>query len=190
MRRRGIKGNLPKLGVLCLALLLGMGSLAVGYAAWTDPLTIGGTVNTGSWSSSGTPGFWKSWDSHNTYTQEEIEEWLENIDGDSGWLGGHIEDISDMVAVFDAGEGDGPTMPERFLRHYLATRLNVEAGRLSPGTFHLFGSYDSGDYLNMGGQGTLEFIIIAIEGKEGTSPTEAQFEIMKNICDALNNILI
>ena len=48
MRTR-IKGNFSKLGLLCLALVLGMGSLGIGYAAWSDTLTIHGTVSTGSW---------------------------------------------------------------------------------------------------------------------------------------------
>jgi len=49
-RRRGIiSGNFSKLGLLCLALVLGMGSLTVGYTAWPATVTIEGTVTTGSW---------------------------------------------------------------------------------------------------------------------------------------------
>lgn len=36
-----------KIGLLCLALVLALGTLGVGYAAWTDSVTITGTVNTG-----------------------------------------------------------------------------------------------------------------------------------------------
>jgi predicted ribosomally synthesized peptide with SipW-like signal peptide len=39
---------MKKIGLLCLALVLALGALGVGYAAWTDQITINGTVNTGS----------------------------------------------------------------------------------------------------------------------------------------------
>jgi predicted ribosomally synthesized peptide with SipW-like signal peptide len=38
---------MKKIGLLCLALVLALGSLGVGYAAWTDQIVINGTVNTG-----------------------------------------------------------------------------------------------------------------------------------------------
>lgn len=37
-----------KIGLLCLALVLALGALGVGYASWIDTITIQGTVNTGS----------------------------------------------------------------------------------------------------------------------------------------------
>lgn len=37
-----------KLGLLLMVLVLALGSLGVGYAAWTDTITVNGTVNTGS----------------------------------------------------------------------------------------------------------------------------------------------
>lgn len=199
-RRNGI---FTKIGILCLALVLAVGSLGIGYAAWSDTVTIDGTVTTGSWEVGGSPGLWKNWDKHNTYTETEIEAWLSSIDGSSDWLVPDMDEdgaitISDMEAVFIAGQGG--TMEQKFLRHYLATRLNVEAGRLSLGTFHLFSSYDTGDYLGLGGQGDLGLIIGAIESKYGTPPTEEspsedwptedEFQIMKNICDALNSLAI
>jgi predicted ribosomally synthesized peptide with SipW-like signal peptide len=36
-----------KIGILCLALVLAVGALGIGYAAWTDTITINGNVNTG-----------------------------------------------------------------------------------------------------------------------------------------------
>jgi predicted ribosomally synthesized peptide with SipW-like signal peptide len=36
-----------KIGLLVMALVLAMGTLGIGYAAWTDTITIDGTVNTG-----------------------------------------------------------------------------------------------------------------------------------------------
>jgi len=38
---------MKKFGLLCLALVLALGALGVGYAAWTDTIYIDGTVNTG-----------------------------------------------------------------------------------------------------------------------------------------------
>ena len=37
-----------KIGILALALVMAIGALGVGYAAWTDTIYINGTVNTGS----------------------------------------------------------------------------------------------------------------------------------------------
>jgi hypothetical protein len=38
---------MKKIGLLCLALVLALGSLGVGYAAWTDTIFVNGTVSTG-----------------------------------------------------------------------------------------------------------------------------------------------
>ena len=38
---------MKRIGIICLALVLSLGVLGVGYAAWTDTLTISGTVTTG-----------------------------------------------------------------------------------------------------------------------------------------------
>jgi len=38
---------MKKFGLLCLALVLALGALGVGYASWTDTIFISGTVNTG-----------------------------------------------------------------------------------------------------------------------------------------------
>jgi len=38
---------MKKFGLLCLALVLALGTLGVGYAAWTDTIFISGTVTTG-----------------------------------------------------------------------------------------------------------------------------------------------
>ena len=181
---------MSKLGILCLALVLAMGSLGVGYAMWDKTLYIDGTVNTGSWEVGGTPGFWKDWGSHQTYEQSEIEEWLSSIDGVSDWLG--PTSMAAMEAVFDDATGGGATMEQKFLAHYLATRLNVEAGRLYLGTTHDVIGISGYSYLGLATplSATLTDIIAAIEDKydEVSPPTEAQFEIMKNICDALNNL--
>lgn len=38
---------MKKIGLICLALVLALGALGVGYAAWTDTVTISGPVTTG-----------------------------------------------------------------------------------------------------------------------------------------------
>jgi len=39
--------NMKKIGLLCLALVLALGAMGIGYSAWTDTITINGTVQTG-----------------------------------------------------------------------------------------------------------------------------------------------
>jgi hypothetical protein len=39
--------NAKKIGLLCLALVLALGALGVGYASWTDKITVSGQVCTG-----------------------------------------------------------------------------------------------------------------------------------------------
>ena len=194
-----MKGKFGKAGLLCLAVLLALVGVGVGLAHWQETLTIEETVETGTWELGGTPGFWGNWDSHNTYPEGEIVGFLAGIGSAPGWLYG-ITDVSQMEAVFAAGEAEHATMEAKFLRQYLATRLNDRADRLYHGTFHLFSIYDpsTGDYpygyLGLDGAGTLPDIIDAIEDKypdpEADPPTDGQFEIMKNICDALNNLTI
>jgi len=191
-----MKGKFGKIGILCLAVLMALVAVGVGLAHWQETVTIETTVETGTWEVGGTPGFWGSWDSHNTYTKEDIEGWLfPDIDTPSHWLvpdmdGNDIIDINDMQAVFAAGEGG--TMEEKFLAHYLATRLNAKADRLYLGTTHDVIGISGYSYLGLATPAfaTLTDIIVAIESKYGTPPTEGEFEIMKNICDALNNMEI
>jgi hypothetical protein len=48
MRRRK-RNPFARAGILCLALVLGLGGMGVGLAHWTETLTVGGTVGTGEW---------------------------------------------------------------------------------------------------------------------------------------------
>ena len=158
------------------------------------------TVNLVQWTDCGTIGFWKNWDRHNTYSEERIDTWLVDIDAASSWLvedmdGNGAVDVSDMEAIFErATSSNKAAMRYKFLGHYLATRLDGESGRVDPGV-HDFSAYDTGDYLGLGGTGTLEEIFEAIESRHPDpgatpplpEPAEDQYEIMKNICDALNN---
>ena len=136
----------------------------------------------------GTIGFWKKWDRHNTDTQAEIEGWLSSIDADSAWLG--PTSVTDMVTMLKQASGGTPG--EKFLGHYLATRLDVESGRLSGTRYHDVSGLDPGNYLGLidPTSASVEEIISAIEDKYGTSPSDDQFELMKGICDGLNNLSI
>lgn len=186
-----MKGKFSKLGLVCLALLICLAGMGVGYAHWSETLTISGAVTTCVWDRGGSPGFWKNWDSHNTYSEDQIDRWLVAIDSASAWLvvdmdGDGSIDTDDMKAIIVAGQGNNATA--QFLRQYLATRLNVLAGRLLPTVQRDFD--DPTNYLDLGGHGTLLKIIDCIESKypdpPKPEPTPAQFEIMKNICEALN----
>lgn len=180
---------MKNIGLLSLALLLGLGVVGGGLAYFSDSATLTAIFTAGEWELGGSPGFWKNWDKRDTYTESEILDFLAAIDASSQWLVPDMDEdsvanISDMQAVFAAGQGG--TMEEKFLRQYLATRLNAEAGRLYYDTFHDFSIYDSINYLGRGGQGTLQEIVTAIENKYDT--TDIQFEIMKDICEALNKL--
>lgn len=157
-------------------------------AAQSAIYTIKVTIRTTLWCLGGTQGFWKNWDSHNTYTKEEIEEFLIAIDGDSDWLGPTT--VEGMGEMLGHKHKCGSVMQCKFLKQYLLTRLDAESGRLDLGTTHNFASLDPDNYLGPGGWGTLSQIISVIEGKHGTSPSHDEFEVMKNVCDALNNLEI
>lgn len=181
--------RLRKLFLLCMALIVSLALCGAGFAYFSDTETIVGTITAGIWDVGGTIGFWKNWDKHNTYTQDEIEGWLTSIDGASGWLGPTtIEELEDILS-----QNCGQDMQCKFLKQYLATRLNVESGLLSLTSTHDLTSMDPTNYLGLANpkSAALSQIIAAIEGKYPDDPdawpTKAQFEIMKNICDTLNN---
>ncbi|RLC91043.1 MAG: hypothetical protein DRI39_10840, partial [Chloroflexi bacterium] len=123
---------------------------------------------------------------HHTYTREQIEDWLEQIDADSCWLGPTT--VQGMEAVLWDATCDG--MEERFLGHYLATSLDAASGRLALTRTHDVTGLDEDNYLGLADpeEATLAEIIDAIEGKCGESPSKDEFEVMKDICDALNNL--
>ncbi|HUV52661.1 MAG TPA: SipW-dependent-type signal peptide-containing protein [Dehalococcoidia bacterium] len=198
MNHRKMRKGFGKLGLICFALLICLAGTGVGYAHWSDTVTIEGTITTGEWDCGGTIGFWKNWDSHNTYTEDEIEGWLQSIDENSTWLG--PTNMTDMVSwlTWDE-ENPANNMTNKFLAHYLATRLNMETEplpRLNPDNEHDITTIKGYGYLGLANpsSATLSEIVQAIEDKHvppaTEPPTDKQFEIMKNICDALNNLEI
>lgn len=191
-----MRSHAGKIAFLFLALIVALAGIGLAGAMWSKTLYIHGTVSTGTWEEGGTPGFWKNWDSHETYTQGEIEGWLALSDAQSEWLG--PTDVGEMVDWLSWEECDACSAECKFLAHYLATRLNAQSGRLDLGSTHDVTSLDPGNYLGLPAPGSaaLSDIISALEDKyppdpddpDAVWPTDAQYLIMKDICDALNNV--
>jgi len=144
----------------------------------------------------GTIGFWRNWDSHDTYTQEQINGWLAAINSASGWIvseAGYAVNTSGMVSLIQSAQGCNAATracaKKKFLAQYLATRLNVESGRKSLTNPYPVSSGQMA-YLGLSNPDSLSDIILSIEGKlpdNGTNPTRAQFLLMKDLCDFVNN---
>ncbi len=133
-------------------------------------------------------GWWKNWKKHKTFSKERIENWLTQIDNESSWLGPTtVDGMADYLNF-----PPGVNAERKFLGHYLVLRLNVKASFLSLLQTHDVSAYDTGNYLMLSdpSAATLEEIILAIENKYNTRPTMTQFGIMKNICEAINELII
>ncbi|HEY5625999.1 MAG TPA: hypothetical protein VIT93_05885, partial [Dehalococcoidia bacterium] len=117
----------------------------------------------------GTPGFWRNWDSHDTFTQSEIETWLAEIDSASLWFGPTTSE--GMEEVFDGASGKNASPESRFLGPCLATRLNERSGILDPVDTHDVAGEDKHNWLALAApdSASLAEIIAAIESKFGTS---------------------
>ncbi len=72
MRRRKSLG-LGKIGILALALVIMLGVMGVGYAAWSDEIDIAGIVNTGEWNDTLVEGL--CWTSPAEQTDTYIDCW-------------------------------------------------------------------------------------------------------------------
>lgn len=147
--------------------------------------------------SGGTPGFWSGPGAVNLYGKDKIVGWFTTIVGSSKWFTGvPITGVVDldyeiMRDILKASAGnDYEEMVAKFRSQYLATRLNAEAGRLGLDTSHdISGIPNAESYF---GSGTLAQIIATIESKAvgpifTAPPNEDQMEIMKDVCDFLNN---
>jgi hypothetical protein len=207
-RNKRARRGFTRLGLMSLGLVLAMVLCGVGYAHWADTVAIEGALEMlHVFDVGGTIGFWGAWDRHDTYTQEQIETWLGAINETSVWLVPDLDgdgiDISDMEAIFLAAKGGekgakSENMEDKFLGHYLATRLNMETEplpQLNPLHIHDLSECDPDDYLGLGSPGRLCDIVEAIESKypedpddpEAVWPSDDEYDIMKDICDYLNN---
>ena len=85
-------------------------------------------------------------------------------------------------------------MEQKFLVHYLATRLNMEAHRLWPEREHDITTIDKHSYLGLDDPSSakLSEIIHALENKYAEEPedkpADKQFGVMKDVCEALNGL--
>lgn len=187
--RGRVRETSGRLAFLCLSLLVALGSIALASAAWTDEITISGSLTTGSWDADGggSPGFWMNWDKQDTYTKIEMEGFLLAIDESSVWLGPTTS--GGMQGLFEAAFGAGTTHESRFLAHYLCTRLNLESGRMHASIAHDISSIDPDNYLNLLSPWsiTIPEIATAIEAKHGTAVSKDQFAIMLNVCESLHH---
>jgi hypothetical protein len=138
----------------------------------------------------GTIGFWRAWNNHNTFTRAQIEGWLTEIDNSSRWWGPRTAE--GMVALMDAALRSRATPRDKFLAHCLATRMDERSTILDGNDTHNVTGPDPGNYLGLANPSaaTLNQIIAAIEAKYGTSLNNTRYNIMKNICDGLNNLVI
>ena len=177
--------------MLVIALLMALCVTGIGYAAWMDTAPIDGTAETATWDVGGNMEFWRNW--HHHYDEAEVVAWLKHIDAGCQWLGPTtVQGLNDLFAA--ATGGCATTMTE-FLGHYMATRLNIASGRLESGNTHNITGVAGHTYLGLSDpeSATLSAIVIAIECKyphdpEAAWPTSQQYEIMKNICEAMNNL--
>jgi hypothetical protein len=137
----------------------------------------------------GTIGFWRNWNSHNTFTKAQIEGWLSQIDTASAWYGPTTTD--GMVSLMNAALRKNATPRDKFLAHCLATRLNLASGILDGPDLHNVTGADPGNYLGLSNPSaaSLTSVIAAIESKYGTSLNNTKYNTMKNVCDGLNNLL-
>ena len=189
---------MKKLGLLALMLLLALGVTGSSIAYFSDMEAATAIFTAGEWELGGSPGFWKNWDKHNTYTESEMEGWLGTIESNSDWLvpdeDGDGNGIEDMEAVLHSAEGG--SMEEKFLAQYLATRLNMEAGLLWSDGKHDITAIDKHNYLDVAcpSSATLSEIVNAVEDKyteePEDKPTDKQFGILKDVCEALNELEI
>jgi len=97
---------MKKIGLLSLALVLALGALGVGYAAWTDQITVEGTVNTGSVDInavyfSGTD-VYKDLDTDGTVYYF----WIKDADGNLMWSTDNIPTNAFLVASAASAPGD------------------------------------------------------------------------------------
>jgi predicted ribosomally synthesized peptide with SipW-like signal peptide len=104
---------MKKIGIICLALVVALGGLGIGYAAWTDSVTVTGTVNTGNVDIdvvdySGTY-VWKT----PGYDDEDSQgSTIYDVTIESGWMS-DIGDPAAILGVIDAfpNNGNGLTDP-------------------------------------------------------------------------------
>jgi predicted ribosomally synthesized peptide with SipW-like signal peptide len=96
-----------KIGLLSLALVLALGALGVGYAAWTDQITVTGTVSTGDLDIDAE--YFSGTDIYKDLATDNVSIvfWLKDADGEPVWSCGTVPASNVLVASAYAAPGDG-----------------------------------------------------------------------------------
>jgi predicted ribosomally synthesized peptide with SipW-like signal peptide len=149
----------------------------------------------------GSPGFWSNPAAVEQYEKAEIVAWFKKIVAASTWYdadlvaGDNNNVYKNMLGILKSRSSAGyKGMVNNFRAQYLATRLNTmpDPPRLQLETIHDISTVpDAREYFGYE-NATLAQIIATIESNsEGNiftnPPTRSQMEIMKSVCDALNN---
>lgn len=139
----------------------------------------------------GTPGFWRSPRAVTLYGQDNLETWFRQIVTSSAWFDSTLSGYSAMCDILKAPAGNSyEDMVAKFRSQYLATLLNTKTvpARLGLGTSHdISGINGAGAFFGYP-SGTLTQIISTIEAKASETLNKGEVEIMKDVCDALNNL--
>jgi hypothetical protein len=181
----------------------GMESVLAGKPAGGDPTGAGTGTGGGSGSGKGGTGTGK-----NTGSRRKNDETGDDESGGGKGSGGGgtgkgsgddgtgTRSGSKGTSSATGGGNDGKVLKAKakFLSQYLALRLNAQSNRIPNTSFHDTSGIDPGNYLGLpGGPGSFSLlqIIAAIEAKHpisnaGTPPTTEQYELMKDLAEAIN----
>jgi len=89
---------MKKIGLLALAIVLALGALGVGYAAWTDTIFINGTVNTGNVDINAK--YFSGTDIYKDLSNDQLVTyfWLKDAAGALMWSSGYVPASNVLVA--------------------------------------------------------------------------------------------
>jgi hypothetical protein len=150
---------MKKIGLLCLALVLALGALGVGYAHWTDTIYIEGTVNTGSVDIN--VEYYSGTDIYKDLTSEGIVTvyWVKDADGNVVWSSGTPPVNGLLVAWAAAAPGPADdtvvitynntfpcqTLVADFIVHYTGSIPAMVDAEFTSADQWLIDLWDSGD---------------------------------------------
>jgi hypothetical protein len=158
----------------------------------------------------GSPGFWSNPGAEKKYGKSTMASWFRSIVLSSAWFEDTLASGDDdavynkmVVILKNTGDGGYDEAVNRFLRQYLATRLNTmtDPARLELGTLHNItnvftngGYIDASDYFGFD-IGTLQHIIDTIESKAdgcifSPPPQQSDILLMKCVCEALDQVWV
>jgi hypothetical protein len=150
---------MKKIGLLCLALVLALGALGVGYAHWIDTIYIEGTVNTGSVDIN--VEYYSGTDIYKDLDTEGIVvvKWVKDADGNVVWESGKPPEDNLLVAWAAATPGASDdtvvitynntfpcqTLTADFIVHYEGSIPAMVDAQFTSADQWLIDLWDSGD---------------------------------------------